>query len=84
MALDGSVYIVRLLEMEAREISVASDGTVEWPRFGQEAPPDGALVIHDVTQPASLSDLTGLLGRYSIPSGLEPCDVQLLIQLQTA
>lgn len=67
MALDGSVYIVRLLEIEARDISVASDGTVEWPRFGHESPPtvDGALVIHDVTQPASLSELTGLLGRLS-------------------
>ncbi|KAL5359629.1 ras guanine nucleotide exchange factor domain-containing protein [Aspergillus floccosus] len=83
MALDGNVYIVRLLEIEAREISVASDGTVEWPRFGHESPPtvDGALVIHDVTQPASLSDLTGLLDSLtesSFPFILvgSKCDVQ--------
>ncbi|EAU35559.1 conserved hypothetical protein [Aspergillus terreus NIH2624] len=83
MALDGSVYIVRLLEIEARDISVASDGTVEWPRFGHESPPtvDGALVIHDVTQPASLSELTGLLDSFtesSFPFILvgSKCDVQ--------
>ncbi|KAL4891683.1 ras guanine nucleotide exchange factor domain-containing protein [Aspergillus ambiguus] len=83
MSLDGSVYIVRLLEIEARDISIASDGTVGWPRFGNETPPtiDGALVIHDVTQPASLSALTGLLDSLtesSFPFILvgSKCDVQ--------
>ncbi|KAK1149535.1 hypothetical protein N8T08_005084 [Aspergillus melleus] len=65
MSLDGTVYLVRLLEVDVKEVSVSNNGTVSWPRLGNESAStptiDGALVIHDVTQPASLPDLTGLL-----------------------
>ncbi|KAF9883792.1 hypothetical protein FE257_002776 [Aspergillus nanangensis] len=83
MSLDGSLYIVRLVEIEAKEITVGPDGTVEWPHLGNESPliVDGALVIHDVTQPSSLSELTSFLDSLtesSFPFVLvaSKCDVQ--------
>ncbi|KAE8352941.1 ras guanyl-nucleotide exchange factor RasGEF [Aspergillus coremiiformis] len=62
MSLDGTVYIVRLLEMDTNEISIGNDGLLEWPRIGNDSPPiDGALVVHDVTRSVGLPELTRLL-----------------------
>lgn len=64
MSLDGTVYLVRLLEIGTKEIHIGSQGEIVWPRLDQESPPtiDGVLVLHDVTQPAGLSRITDLLG----------------------
>lgn len=64
MSLDGSVYLVRLLEMSSREIVRDSKGPL-WPRFGNDPSPpkvDGVLVLHDTTQPAIFSEIVNLLG----------------------
>lgn len=83
MSLDGTVYLVRLWEVDVKEVSVSDNGVVNWPRPGFESATvptiDGALVIHDVTQPASLPDLTGLLGRCLRSSPLIALSAQWLI-----
>lgn len=72
MSLDGTVYLVRLLEMNTNEITIGNDGLLEWPRVGNESPPvDGALVVHDVTRSVGLPELTRLLGMrffFTIPN----------------
>lgn len=67
MSLDGTVYLVRLLEIDTLEISIGSNGEIQWPKLGGDSPPsvDGVLVLHDVTQPGSLSNIKGLLGLFS-------------------
>ncbi|PYH44321.1 putative Ras guanyl-nucleotide exchange factor RasGEF [Aspergillus saccharolyticus JOP 1030-1] len=83
MSLDGTVYLVRLLEIDTLEISIGSNGEVQWPRLGGDTPPsvDGVLVLHDVTQPGSLSTIKELLASLdasSIPFRLvaSKCDIQ--------
>ncbi|KAI9371511.1 ras guanine nucleotide exchange factor domain-containing protein [Aspergillus egyptiacus] len=63
MSLDGTVYVVRLLEVHANEISLGSNGRLTWPRLGNESTStvDGALVLHDSTRPAAHSDTLRLL-----------------------
>ncbi|PKX94808.1 putative Ras guanyl-nucleotide exchange factor RasGEF [Aspergillus novofumigatus IBT 16806] len=72
MSLDGTVYLVRFVEISTKEITVGSNGELEWPRIGNDAASpkviDGVLVLHDVTQPESLSELTGLLDTLSASS----------------
>lgn len=72
MSLDGTVYLVRLLEMNTNEITIGNDGLLEWPRVGNESPPvDGALVVHDMTRSVGLPELTRLLGMrffFTIPN----------------
>lgn len=82
MSLDGSVYLVRLLEISSKEIVRDSQGPL-WPRFGSDPSPpkvDGALVLHDTTQPAICSEIANLLGMstMSIP---EQCHGQALAWL---
>ena len=80
MSLDGTVYLVRLLEMNTKEITIGNDGLLEWPRVGNESPSvDGALVVHDVTRSVGLPELTRLLGMwlfFTVPSNV--CDFILL------
>lgn len=82
MSLDGTVYLVRLLEMDMKEISIANDGLLEWPRIGNESPSiDGALVVHDVTRSVGLPELMRLLdtlAAYAFPFVLvaSKCDIQ--------
>lgn len=68
MAMDDSVYIVRLLEIDSKDVASDGKGGISWPRLeGDQAPPtiDGVLVLHDATQPATLSETSGLLGESS-------------------
>lgn len=72
MSLDGTVYLVRFVEISTKEITVGSNGELAWPRIGNDVTSpkviDGVLVLHDVTQPESLSELTGLLDTLSASS----------------
>lgn len=64
MSLDGSVYLVCLLEMSSKEIVLDSKGPL-WPQFGSDPSPpkvDGVLVLHDTTQPAVFAEIANLLG----------------------
>ncbi|EAW08265.1 putative Ras guanyl-nucleotide exchange factor RasGEF [Aspergillus clavatus NRRL 1] len=83
MSLDGTVYIVRLVEICSKDIMIGTRGELQWPRLGSDSSShtiDGALVLHDVTQPAAFSGLTGLLDSFtksSLPFVLiaSKCDV---------
>ena len=68
MSLDGSVYLVRLLEIGSKEIIRDPKGPI-WPRFGNDPSPpsiDGVLVLHDTTQPAIFTEIANLLGVFSM------------------
>ncbi|KAJ5142744.1 uncharacterized protein N7515_001531, partial [Penicillium bovifimosum] len=83
MSLDGSVYKVRLLEVDLTKIQFGPDNKILWPSTGHEttAPAiDGVLVLHDATKPDRLSLTTNLI--YSLAASDLPflqvackCDV---------
>ncbi|KAJ6075438.1 uncharacterized protein N7446_003215 [Penicillium canescens] len=83
MSLDGSVYIVRLLEVDLAQVQFDQENNVLWPRTGRDraAPAiDGVLVLHDATKPDRLSLTTNLI--YSLATSTLPflqvackCDV---------
>lgn len=65
MSLDGSVYMVQLLEIDLKEVRFDTDNQIIWPRSRNGTLPpriDGALALHDATDPERLSEMTGLLG----------------------
>lgn len=64
MSLDGTVYVVRLLEVHADEISQGSNGTFKWPLLGNDSPPtvNGALVLHDATRSTSELETLRMIG----------------------
>ncbi|KAJ5170300.1 uncharacterized protein N7500_003083 [Penicillium coprophilum] len=64
MSLNGSVYIVHLMEVDLTQVQFDQDKKIIWPRTGQgkSAPViDGVLVLHDATQPDRLSLTTNLI-----------------------
>ncbi|KAJ5572165.1 hypothetical protein N7535_005825 [Penicillium sp. DV-2018c] len=64
MSLDGSVYKVRLLEIDLTNIQFGPGKKIIWPRTGQETTTpaiDGVLVLHDATKPERLSLTTNLI-----------------------
>lgn len=60
MSLDGSVYIVRMLEVDLKEVRLGSKKNILWPKSSPRI--DGALVLHDATEPEKLEEMTDLLG----------------------
>ncbi|OJI87098.1 hypothetical protein ASPTUDRAFT_116096 [Aspergillus tubingensis CBS 134.48] len=83
MSLDGTVYLVRLMEIDTLEITIGSNGEVNWPLLGSDSPPtvDGVLILLDMTQPASFPEFTELLDSLTasdIPFTLvaSKCDIQ--------
>lgn len=65
MSLDGSVYMVEMLEIDLKEVRIDKDHQVMWPRRKNGALPpaiDGVLALHDATDPERLPQMTGLLG----------------------
>lgn len=66
MSLNGSVYIVHLMEVDLTQVQFDQDKKIIWPRAGRDksAPViDGVLVLHDATKPDRLSLTTNLIGR---------------------
>ncbi|KAJ6119339.1 hypothetical protein N7523_003619 [Penicillium sp. IBT 18751x] len=69
MSLDGAVYIVRLLEMDLKQIAINQDKRISWPRVGKDdsvPTVDGVLLLYDSTQPNKLSKLTAMLDALDI------------------
>jgi hypothetical protein len=65
MSLDGSVYIVRLLEIDLKQVTFDQDLNIVWPGVGKglAAPTvDGVLLLHDATQPERLEKTVELAG----------------------
>ncbi|KAK9849311.1 Ras guanine nucleotide exchange factor [Penicillium brevicompactum] len=82
MSLDGSVYIVHLLEVDLTQVQFDQDKRIVWPTGNDAAAPviDGVLVLHDATKPDRLSLTTNLI--YSLAASSLPflqvackCDV---------
>lgn len=66
MSLNGSVYIVHLMEVDLTHVQFDQDKKIIWPRAGHDKSPviDGVLVLHDATKPDRLSLTTNLIGRF--------------------
>lgn len=79
MSLDGSVYLVRLLEIDLRKVKYDQSRRILWPRIGKDAVApriDGVLLLHDGTEAANFETTSDLVGtcimgthkRRSLPS----------------
>lgn len=69
MSLDGAVYIVRLLEIDLKQVAIDRDRRISWPRVGRDdsvPTVDGALLLYDSTQPNKLSETTEMLGMFRL------------------
>lgn len=67
MSLDGSVYIVRLMEVDLMQVQFDQEKKIIWPHTGTDtsAPViDGVLILHDATKPDRLSLTTSLISRF--------------------
>ncbi|CAI7621195.1 unnamed protein product [Penicillium glandicola] len=83
MSLNGSVYIVHLMEVDLMQVQFDQDKRITWPRTGRDKVVpviDGVLVLHDATKPDRLSLTTNLI--YSLAASDLPflqvackCDV---------
>lgn len=65
MSLDGSVYIVRLLEIDLKQVTFDQDLNIVWPRTGRDSVApivDGVLLLYDATQPDKLEKTVELAG----------------------
>lgn len=67
MSLDGSIYLVRLLEIDLKQVAFDRNGQIIWPRVGDDSATvvDGALLLHDSTQPDRLAETTQLTGMFN-------------------
>jgi hypothetical protein len=66
MSLDGTIYVVRLLEIALDEISFDKSGQVVWPQCSddQDVPVvNGALVLHEVASPDGIIEASQFLGK---------------------
>ncbi|KAJ6102029.1 hypothetical protein N7486_004456 [Penicillium sp. IBT 16267x] len=83
MSLDGSVYIVRLLEVDLKKVQFDHEKNIVWPRLGKDSSPptiDGVLVLHDATQPdkfAETIELVDALDASPLPFLLVACKCDL-------
>lgn len=67
MAMDNSVYTVRLLEIHSKDVESGNQGVIVWPSLAGDQDSTtvhGAVVLHDFTQPAVLSETSRLLGEF--------------------
>ncbi|KAL4907292.1 hypothetical protein BDW74DRAFT_122815 [Aspergillus multicolor] len=66
MSLDGTVYVVRLVEVHTDEISLASNGRLRWPLLGNDSPPsvDGALLLYDADRPSAHPETSRMLDTF--------------------
>ncbi|KAJ5897356.1 hypothetical protein N7504_007644 [Penicillium tannophilum] len=83
MSLDGSVYIVRLLEVDLKKVQFDHEKNILWPGLGKDYTPptiDGVLVLHDATQPdkfAETRELIDSLDASPLPFLLVACKCDL-------
>ncbi|KAL2218807.1 ras guanyl-nucleotide exchange factor RasGEF [Thermoascus aurantiacus ATCC 26904] len=64
MSLEGVVYVVRLLEISLQEITFDGSEHLVWPQsLDDQALPiiDGVIVLHDVTNPSSITECSRIL-----------------------
>jgi GTPase SAR1 family protein len=66
MAIDGSIYIVRLMELSFSEVSIGERDCINWPETIDDlATPriDGAITLYDVTNAKSLERVPEILSQ---------------------
>lgn len=66
MSLEGVVYVVRLLEISLQEITFDGSEHLVWPQsLDDQALPiiDGVIVLHDVTNPSSITECSRILSE---------------------
>lgn len=69
MAMDNSVYTVRLLEIHSKDVESGNQGVIVWPSLAGDQDSTtvhGAVVLHDFTQPAVLSETSRLLDALAV------------------
>ncbi|KAJ5315074.1 hypothetical protein N7476_005381 [Penicillium atrosanguineum] len=69
MSLDGAVYIVRLLEIDLKQVAIDQDKRISWPCVGRDdsvPTVDGVLLLYDSTQPNKLSEVTAMLDALDV------------------
>lgn len=62
--IDGSVYLVRLLELPIEDIDINDDDTINWPDTIEDKmmpKVDGALTLYDVQDRESVEELPEML-----------------------
>lgn len=66
MSLDGSVYMVRLLEVDLQHVFVDENNVIVWPQLEKDSTPviDGVLLLHDATRSDSFDDSRELIGMF--------------------
>lgn len=67
MSLDNLSYTVTLIELDLEYFDTGSDRVIEWPKQinGHIVPPlDGALLLYDVMNKASIAELPQTLGEF--------------------
>lgn len=65
VSLEGSISIIRLVEIDMRDVEVSPEGLL-WPDEvgGRQTPDfDGVLVMYNVVDPVSAASLPSLLGK---------------------
>ncbi|KAJ6144297.1 hypothetical protein N7470_008192 [Penicillium chermesinum] len=83
MSLDGSVYLVRLLEIDLRKVKLDQSRRILWPRIGKDAVApriDGVLLLHDGTEAQNFEttlDLVDSLEASFLPFLLVACKCDL-------
>ncbi|CEJ54122.1 hypothetical protein PMG11_00444 [Penicillium brasilianum] len=79
MSLDGSVYIVRLLEIDLKQVTFDQDLNIVWPGVNKDSGSpivDGVLLLYDATQPERLEktiELADALDDTTVPCVLVAC-----------
>lgn len=64
MSLDGVIYVVRLFEVQIEDIKIIENRKITWPKLLDEQKVhsvDGILVLYDVTNGKSVTEIPELL-----------------------
>jgi hypothetical protein len=67
MSIDGSVYVVRLIELSFNELDLDLEGRICWPESVNGAPIpyiDGAFTLYDVMNKESLVQVPETLSKF--------------------
>jgi hypothetical protein len=76
MSLDGTIYVVRLIELSYRDLDLDDDQCICWPDVidGQPVPAiDGAFTLYDVTNKDSLIQMPETLCKWFVNSIFRLC-----------
>ncbi len=68
VSLEGTTSVLRLIELPIDEVGVTKDQEIEWPeKVGDQALPqiDGALLLYDVTNEDSITQVPNMLSEFA-------------------